>query len=157
MKLFTILYIVFNVLQGTSQETQLKWTVLPIENAEEVFNQCSREAPKFRKVISLDSSVYVHAINQLKAQSEKLYEKVKVRIDDYTLQLVAYKHKRKEYIYINANNKDPFLDQKMKWKEQAIIWCDGNKSSCGLVYDVQQNCFIDFVTNGPVVSRFEKL
>ena len=57
----------------------------------------------------------------------------------------------------NANLTDLENEEKMNWKTNPIIWCDGSSSSWGLVYDIQKNRLLNFKTNGPVVKRIDQL
>jgi hypothetical protein len=161
-KAFSILFLVGILFLSSSFVFQkeiddIRWTIIPISNSKRVFEQCSRSSPKYSRVIQLDSSSYFIAINELKTKRNILLDSAGINLEDYTMQLVGFKRKNRKFIYFNANTTDFDFEKKSNWKENPIIWCDSNKASWGLVYDIEKDHFVDFVTNGPSMLRFEKL
>jgi hypothetical protein len=160
IKYITISSIAFLLLSFTGMlknPTKLRYTILPIENSKEVFSQCSRHTPKFRKIITVDDSIYENAIDCLIENKEKIENTTEIKIEEYTYQIVSYTYNRNTYIYINASITDLTMEKKHLWKEHPIIWCDGNSSYWGATYDIKNNKLIKLKTNGPKVKSIENI
>lgn len=136
---------------------ELRWTIQPMEVAKQVFSQCSRQAPKPSKILRLDDNIYLNALITLTEKSDILKTTANIEINEFTYQLVAYREKKKNYIYFNANYTNIRDEEKMNWQEKPIIWCDGGHTSWGIVYAVETNKLLNFVTNGPAVYKLDEL
>jgi hypothetical protein len=89
--------------------------------------------------------------------SIKPKKKLNISIEDYTIQLVAYRFRRNRFMYINAKITNYSAEARLNWKEHGIMWCDDNSSSWGAVYDIEKNRIISFQTNGPNVQNIMEL
>ena len=160
LKYITILVILFISLAlslNQKSKIKLRYTIMPIENSEKVFSQFSRGTPKYAKIIVVGDSINTKAIEYLIEKRDTIIGLVNIKIENYTYQLTSFKHKLKNFIYINANITNEEMENKLSWKQFPIIWCDGNSSSWGAVYDIKKNVIIDFQTNGPLLSMIEKI
>ena len=154
-----ILIIIFTTisLSFKSNTTELDWTIIPIENSKELFEQCSRGAPKKRAIIELDSSKFISAINKILYKKDTIKKHLGKSLSNYKYQLCGYKYKKKEFIYINCISSRITKDNDFDWRKKPIIICDGNSVSWGIVYCIKTDELIDFQTNGPIWNYIEKI
>jgi hypothetical protein len=136
---------------------ELRWTIIPIDNSKKIFEQCSRSSPKYTRIIQFKDSCYFNAISKLMTKKDILSDKAGIKLENYTLQLVGFNRKNRKLIYFNANSTDIDFENEWHWKENPIILCDSDKASWGIVYDIESDHFVDFVTNGPRIMIIEEL
>ncbi len=151
---FFLLFITFSFIENvyTQKHTYIPQleTIIPKENCNEIFKQCSRKVPKkIDKFFILSNS----EIQTLKKNFKKILiikdkrgKSIK-NLSNYAFQYVGLIIEGKKYIYINAFISSLTLTEK-DWKKKPIIVCDGGISFWGVLFDIETTNFIQLEING---------
>ena len=140
-----------------SQDDSLRWVLLPVDKAGELFNQCSRANPKYQKIIKTDEEDCKKGIALILQKREVIERKLNNILGNYTYQLAGYQNKKNDFIYFNCGLTDTHKEKNMKWKENPIITCDGSTGYWGVSFNIKTNELILFQTNGPQWRQLDKL
>ena len=84
-----------------SQDDSLRWVLLPVDKAGELFNQCSRANPKYQKIIKTDEEDCKKGIALILQKREVIERKLNNILGNYTYQLAGYQNKKNDFIYFN--------------------------------------------------------
>jgi hypothetical protein len=116
--------------------------------ARDVFNQCSRSAPKGVSGYYLPSLIEVHRLESALPQYLSTQRQLGKPINflNYHFQYAGFTRNGHNMIYINAFRPDGV--ESFNWRFNPVLVCDGGSSFFGVEFDTQTEKFSNFSFNG---------
>jgi len=126
--------------------------VLPVSLAREVLIQCSRPTlgkaeafwePSVSDLIPLEEKLVSFVKKNASQVSPNQWE----QLEKYKRQYAGIIRNGKKSIYVNLF---PYMGERVEWRRQTVIVCDGGPSFFGVEYDIESKLFTHIAYNGVI-------